>query len=124
MVNKNISFYSIQIRRMNVDGNLLGLFVIIDLCALKFYKEHLIDIRKDKISMCRLESAAWVGVREFCFQDKIRINLPYIALIESNGEKSHLHLDIELNYSEYENFYKEIGGELFPKIFRKFDKSL
>jgi len=125
IINENfpITLYSKQIQEMHIDGKLLGQFVIMDLCALKFYDQHKIDFRTDQSYVLRLEYAAWKAVKEFCFKDTVRIELPYIFHIDNGDEsKTPVHLDFELSYSDYEKMYKQVGGRLFPKLFRKWDK--
>lgn len=77
---------------------------IIDYIADEFYKEHKIDLRKDKMTLQRLKVAAETAKVELSQTLQTTINLPFITA-DASGPK---HLETVLTRAKFEEMTKDL----------------
>ena len=77
---------------------------IIDWMADKFKGEHVVDLRKDKMTLQRLKEAAEKAKMELSSATQATINLPFITAVEGQP----VHLDYTLTRAEFERITSDL----------------
>ena len=77
---------------------------IIDWMADKFKGEHVVDLRKDKMTLQRLKEAAEKAKMELSSATQATINLPFITAVDGQP----VHLDYTLTRAEFERITSDL----------------
>ena len=83
---------------------------IIDWMADKFKGEHVVDLRKDKMTLQRLKEAAEKAKMELSSATQATINLPFITAVEGQP----VHLDYTLTRAEFERITSDLPDRCKP----------